>query len=122
MQLLGAVACHLGTLEKSLRIIHRTTRRQGAQAIDRMGFTNVNDKERGRLTILAVEFFQAPGLAGERRSCVAPEDQHDRLLVLMLGQPDKALFIQLDMIRRGGAFQQGESEVRGAVTWAREPT
>lgn len=39
----------------------------------------------------------------------------------MLGQPDKALFIQLDVIRHGGAFQQRESEVRGAVTWAREP-
>jgi hypothetical protein len=86
-----------------------------------MGFTNVHDKERGRLTILAVEFFQAPGLAGKRRSCVAPENQHDRLLVLMLGQPDKAFFIRLDIIRRGGAFQEGESEIRGAVAGAGEP-
>ena len=86
-----------------------------------MRFTNVNDKECGRLTILAVEFFQAPGLAGERRSCVAPEDQHDRLLVLMLGQPDKAFLIRLDMIRRGGAFQQGEPEVRSTDARAGEP-
>ena len=122
VELLRAGAGNLRALKQVLRIIARTALRQGALAIDRMGFTNVNDKERGRLTILAVEFFQAPGLAGKRRSCVAPEDQHDRLLVLMLGQPDKALFIQLDMIRRSGAFQQGESEVRGAVTWARKPT
>ena len=100
VQLLRAGAGDLRTLEKILRIIDRSPGRQRTLAIDRMGFTNVDDEESCRLAILAVKFFQAPGLAGKRRSCVAAEDQDHRLLVLVPGQVDLSLVIRLHEIRR----------------------
>ena len=118
VELLRAGAGNLRALTQVLRIIDRTALRQGALAIDRMGLANVDDEEGSRLTILAVKFLQAPGLAGERWSCVAAKNQHHRLLVFMRRKADLASPIRLDEIRLRRALQQGKTEIRRHGTGA----
>ena len=112
VELLRTGAGNLRTLKQVLRIIDRTALRQGTLAIDRMGLANVDDEEGSRLTILAVKFLQAPGLAGERWSCVAAENQHHRLLVFVRREADLSSSIELDEIGLRRALQQRKAEIR----------
>lgn len=48
-------------------------------AIGGMGLLDVDDEEIDAVTILAVERIEGGNLPPERRSSIAPEDQHDGL-------------------------------------------
>ena len=112
VELLRTGAGNLRALKQVLRIIDRTALRQGTLAIDRMGLANVDDEESSRLTILAVKFLQAPGLAGERWSCVAAENQDHRLLFFVRRKTDLAIAIRLDEVGLRRPLQQRKAEIR----------